>query len=451
YSFWNIDNAYYRLIYVLFAIMLVFYVKEVRAGISKDSEFFALTCGMLFITVICASTFKSDLLVFLLIFSALLLLIQSFIRKKLNMLILAVYASSAVILLKLPYSNIILLWVSVIFLLAGVIYANKADRFFLEVCCAWAGIAILIPTCYKTFYIWFKSSTAWILSFFVLTLIYFIEKYLFRKEIRINRTKPYLEIVSLVISAIAFIVYLSDGEIEAGFLLWLNLFLFSALFCKKQKNAIAIPQLIMLFFVFADIIEQFMINSVMMKMICYFVMLAIYAVMGRILLPNGFYYKDETKKQIDFPLLAGIFPTIGIAFVIDWYPIMLMFLFLAFYSILYITRVKHKNIPALMTSLFFCLTIFSHNIYDAFNIFSMLRETDMKIPQILLNLLPLHLFILSLVWILPNHRQTVLKIRFGMYCFTMLCMLSASLSFGNVTDAIILVIISFLILLSSFT
>ncbi|MDE6658267.1 MAG: hypothetical protein K2J88_06775, partial [Oscillospiraceae bacterium] len=346
----------------------------------------------------------------------------------------------------------ILLWVSVIFLLAGVIYANKSDRFLLQACCAWTGIAILIPTCYKTFTIWMKSDSAWILSFFIMMLLYLAETFLFRGEIRPNRTKSYLEIASLLISVIAFIAYVIRDEIGIGFLLWISLFVFSARFCKKYNNAIAIPQLIMLFFVFAEIVNnQLAPDSTVLKVICYFAMLAVYAIMGRILLPNGFYYQDEIRKQTDFPLLAGLLPTIGIAFVIDWYPIMLMFLFLACYSMLYINRVKNRYMPAFMTSLFFCLAIFSHNIYDVFGIFMILRETDMKIPQILLNLLPLHLFILSLVWILPNHRQTILKIRFGMYCFTTFCMLTASLSFGNVTDAIILVIFSFLILLSSFT
>lgn len=453
YSLLDIENIHNLVIYLLFPIVLAFYSKEVTTEFPKDNEFFALTCGMLFTTAICASTFKSDLLAFLLILSALLLVMQSFIRKKLNMLVLAIYASSAVILLKLPHADIILLWLSVIFLLAGVIYANKAYRFLLEACCAWAGIAILISACYRTFCIWLSSSISWILSFFILTLIYFAEEYLFHAEIRINRTKPYLEIVSLIISVIAFFSYISiyNQRIITGFLLFFNLLVFSAKFCKKNHNILAVPQLIMLFFVFAHVIERFMIYSVIIKMICYLIMLAIYAIMGRILLPNGFYYKDETKKQIDFPLLAGILPIIEIADVIDWYPVMLMFLFLACYSMLYINRVKNKYIPVLMTSVFVCLTIFSHNIYDVFGIFSILRETDMKIPQILLDLFPVHLFIFSLVWILPNHRQSILKIRFGMYCFTTLCMLSASLNFGNVTDAIILVIFSFLILLSSFT
>lgn len=450
YNIWNFKSMI--VIYALVFIAFLFYAKDLRATFTHGRSLFVLSCGMLFTTAVLASSAESSLLSLLLVISALVLLMQSFLKKTISTLVLAISASSAMILLNLPHSEITLLWLSVIFLLAGVVYANKSYRFLLEACCAWAGIAVLIPACYKTCSIWLESDIAWILSFVVMTLLYLAEAFLFRGEIRPNRTKPYLETVSLLISIIACIAYFIEGEAGAGFLLWLGLLVFSARFCKKNHNAIAIPQLVMLFFVFAQITNQLITESSVLKVICYLMMLAVYAVMGRVLLPDGFCTVQNGKTQIDWALLAGIFPIFGIAFVIDWYPSILICLFLALYSVLYIGRVKNQYMPSLMASAFSCLTIFFHNINDAFGILQVWHETDMKIPKIILDLLPLHLFILSLIWILPRkNRETIYKIRFGMYCFTTFCMLAASLNFGNVTDAIILAIFSFLILLSSFT
>ena len=66
-------------------------------------------------------------------------------------------------------------------------------------------------------------------------------------------------------------------------------------------------------------------------------------------------------------------------------------------------------------------------------------------------LLPLHLFLFTLLFILPKQLRSGVHIaRFVMYCITMLCLLLSSMNFGNVADAIILVVFSFAILGGSF-
>ncbi|MDE6729582.1 MAG: hypothetical protein K2J71_02240, partial [Oscillospiraceae bacterium] len=56
------------------------------------------------------------------------------------------------------------------------------------------------------------------------------------------------------------------------------------------------------------------------------------------------------------------------------------------------------------------------------------------------------------LWILPvTSRKKVHAVRFGMYCFTMLCLLLTNLHSKSVTDSILIAVISFAILGGSFT
>ena len=135
-------------------------------------------------------------------------------------------------------------------------------------------------------------------------------------------------------------------SMKLDFLLCILLLIFAGGFLKKEKNAIAIPQLVMAFIVMSSMLAPE--ESSVIKFICYFVLLILYAGMGRILLPDGFYHQEENKKQIDWALLAGILPVFGAASTIDWYPSILTSLFLAVYSLFYIGRVDNKFIPALM-------------------------------------------------------------------------------------------------------
>jgi len=173
--------------------------------------------------------------------------------------------------------------------------------------------------------------------------------------------------------------------------------------------------------------------------------------MGRLLLPEGFCDRSDGGLRLDWPLLMGVFPIVAAAVRLNWYPTILTSLFLSLYATLFVGRVRSRSIPALLASCFGCLTIFLHNCYDPFEVLHILRYMDIKTPQILLYLLPMHLFLFSLLWILPDRfRKAVHMARFVMYCFTMACLLGASLSFGHVADAITLVVFSFAIFLGSF-
>ena len=97
------------------------------------------------------------------------------------------------------------------------------------------------------------------------------------------------------------------------------------------------------------------------------------------------------------------------------------------------------------------MTILVHNWEDPFGLFVLWHNWEVRTPQLLLYLLPLHLFLFTLLFILPKQLRSGVHIsRFVMYCLTMFCLLLSSMNFGNVADAIILVVFSFAILGGSF-
>ena len=353
-------------------------------------------------------------------------------------------------LLNLEHPEITLLWLVAGGMLGGLIYANRKWRFTLENCCAWGFLAFLTPAVQSTLALVMADDTAWILTFAISGLLYLTETFIFWKDLRTNVTKPYLEAEALILSIIAFISYLSE-ETSAGFgfLLCVLLLIFAGGYLRKTVNAIAIPQLIMAFAVVSNLINKD--DPVIIQVTFYLLLLIVYAAMGRFLLPDGFSNREDGKMQIDWALLAGILPIFGAAVKINWYPSILISLFLAVYSLAYIGRVQNRFIPTLMASAFSCLTIFFHNVNDPFEIFTALHESQMKTPQVLLYVLPIHLFILSLLWILPEkNKPAVHNARFVMYCITMFCLLVVSLNFKNASDAILLMVFSFAILMGSF-
>lgn len=444
------EQKIFFLLYGLLLLGVISFARSEMPALKEEPLYLILHCTLLFLTA--EYTHNSNLLLLGLVLSALLLLIQAIIRRKLWMLSLAILTSGAVLLLNLEHSEITLLWLCAAGMFGSLIYANRTWRFVLERCCAWGFLAFLTPALEKTFSIFINNNTtAWILTLAVSGLLYLTETFIFWKDLRPNVTKPYLEMESLLLSFIATADYLIDDNIPGGFafLLFLLLMVFAGGFLRKKNNAIAIPQLIMSFIIADALLHDE--QSAGIKITLYLVLLLAYAGMGRLLLPNGFYSHEDGGFQIDWALLAGIMPVFGAAIAIDWYPSILTCLFLAVYSLLYIGRVENRFIPTLMASAFSCLTIFFHNVNDPFQIFTVLHDGDMKTPQVLLYVLPLHLFILSLLWILPpKHKETVHKARFAMYCFTMLCLLIVSLNFKNASDAILLMVFSFAILMGSF-
>lgn len=436
------------LLYPLLFMSLIFYFKSEENTISNEAKFFLIHLCMLFIVSI-YNTFNNNLLSVGLVVSALILLMQALIRRKIWMLSIAVLTSIAVLSYDAKHPEIILLWLYTAGMLGGIVYANKNWRFTLERCCSWGFIAFLSASLLETLPLWLKSNVTWIMLLAAVGLLYLLESFVFWKDLRPNATKPYLEIESLLLSVIATVSYSNHTPSKGfGFVLCILLLMFSGILLRKNINAIALPPLIMLFITVTYMIDYD--APVILNVFFYMLLLIIYVVMGRLLLPH-FYDHEDKKIQIDWALIIGILPIFGVASTIDWYPSILVCLFLAVYSLLYIGRVQSRFIPTLMASAFSCLTILFHNLHDPFELFKALHDTEMKTPQVLLYVLPFHLFILSLLWILPErYKSTVHKMRFAMYCFTMFWLLMVSLNFQNASDAILLMIFSFAILIGSF-
>ncbi|MBE6876989.1 MAG: hypothetical protein E7496_09805 [Ruminococcus sp.] len=438
------------LLYALLALGAFCFFKSNINPISEDAKSLAFHASLLFLISEYAMKNQGNLILLGLVISALFLLMQALIRKKLWMLAVAILTSIAVMLLSLEHPEVTLLWLCVSGMLGGLIYANRKWRFTLEKCCAWGFLAFLAPALQSALALVMAEDIAWILTFSVSGLLYLAETFIFWKDLRPNATKPYLEAEAFLLSIISFISYLlEETSAGFGFLLGILLLIFAGGYLRKNTNAIAIPQLIMTFVVISHLINRD--DPVIIQVTFYVLLLIVYAFMGRILLPEGFYNREDGKMQVDWALLAGILPIFGTSVKIDWYPSILISLFLAIYSLAYIGRVKNRFLPTLMASAFSCLTIFFHNVNDPFEIFTALHESEMKTPQVLLYVLPIHLFILSLLWILPEkHKQAVHNARFVMYCITMFCLLVVSLNFKNASDAILLMLFSFGILFGSF-
>jgi len=447
-------NQIMGLLYALLFMGITCFVKTEKNAFSEDSKFCSMHIFMLFLVIQQTMLDHSDLLIFGLIISAVVLFIQAILRKKLWMLTLAIMTSGSAFITNSDHADILFLWLCTAGMLGGLIYANRTWRFLLERSCAWGFLAFLTPAVQSALELITNDSTfAWILTLAVSGLFYILETFVFWKDLRPNATRPYLENESLLLSVIAmgsYMIHYNTASKGLALLLCILLLIFAGGFLRKNNNVIAIPQLVMAFCVVVSMLEDE--TSSVIKFMIYLVLLICYAGMGRLLVPNGFYYHDENKMQVDWALLAGILPVFGAASTIDWYPSILTCLFLAVYSLFYIGRVANRSVPTLMASAFSCLTVLFHNINDPFDLFLGFRESNMETPQVLLYVLPLHMFILSLLWILPEkYKKNVHNARFIMYCITMLILLCVSLNFNLAADAILLMIFSFLILAGSFT
>ena len=283
-------------------------------------------------------------------------------------------------------------------------------------------------------------------------------------------TKLFLEILSGVGAFAALAACLADKETGSGFyfLLALMIGVFAVCFVTKRINYVAIPYLLMFYAAVRHLIVQITamqltawgLNApggmsqetlaVLLQVACNVVLLALLALTGRLLLTK-FVESGDGIHRVDLPLLTGILVIIGTVATLDWYPVMLFCLFMCVYSLLFIGRLQNRFLPALLASLFGSLTLLFHNIYDPFGLLDKLSVLNIKSLPVMMYLLPAHLFILSLLVILPEkYRNGVHTARFIMYCITMLSLLGASIYFQNVTDALVLVGFSFLILVGSF-
>ncbi|MDE6729668.1 MAG: DUF2157 domain-containing protein, partial [Oscillospiraceae bacterium] len=391
------ENYEILLVYILVAIGFVLYQK-CGYKLTENRIYFVLECGILFFAAI--SSEQHQRASFLLICSALVLLIQAFLRKNTGSLVLAIASSAGMILSGYAHPEITILFLGAGLLIISAVYAHRTQRELLEICCSWTGIALLMPASMKLCALWMVSSTASVVSMVILVMCYLLEIFAFPGHARSQKMKSYHEAVSLVISFIVFFSYLETHRITetgTGILLCISLLIFSAGLLRRTSNAWAIPQLVMLYFTYSHLIES-LTDSKVILVISDLGLLLLYMAMGRIILPDGFYRSDASDIRIDWALLAGIFPIIGIAQIIDWHPAIVICLLLAIYSVLYIQRVKNGRIPAVMASGFACLAFFFHNIEDPFGMMALFSGENNQIPDVLGILLPVHLFILSLLW-----------------------------------------------------
>ncbi len=446
-------------LYVPLGIAFIHFLCTKKNKLSADTKLFVLFAPVLYSMAYSGAEEGNLLFMLLLIVAALLLMIQFFLNRRLWPLVLSICSCGALILTKLPHAEICILWLCVAALLTGVIYAHAAKRPLLERCCKWAGIPLLLTACVRTFDIFLTGTQAWILAFAALALVYLAELTIGWNRERSSAMHSFCSNLSVWLGFVISIAILFNNQSTGWLLIFaLSMLVFAASNLKRDINFISIPMLIILHLSLTAVIsslEDYLTGNLLLgiQVACYAAVLIVFCLMGRLLLPLGFCTTDGTGKciQIDWALLAGVLPIFGAAATLDWYPAILVCLFLSIYSLLYIGRVKAHYVPALLASLFACLTIFCHNIYDPFTFLEFMRESEIKTPQILLTVLPLHLFLFSLLWILPKKgRPTVHVLRFCMYCFTMASLVVASLSFGHVADALILAVFSFILFAASF-
>lgn len=454
-SFFEEDCGWLFLLYPLLLLGVILFAVEKKNSLPKDALLFCMHLMLLFLAAVNGINEKTPLFSLLLVIGALLLLAEAFFGRKLWLLAVSIGACAAMLLLYVPHTAILLLWLCAIGMTAAVIYAHLTGRRLLEKSAAWTAIAFLLTAFMPTLRTWIDLELRWILCFALVTLLYLLETVVFWNHTRTSGTKLYLEMSASLMAVIASFGYLLREEPAYGWfaLLFLLLTIFAVVFTRKRVNAAAMLPLFLLFLNTRHLLVLLEQTAAVqwIQAGSFVLLLILFAVMGRVLLPDGFANTADGRCQIDFPLIAGVFPVCGVAATIDWYPSILVCLFLSIYAMLYVGRLKNHRIPALLASCSFCMALLFHNVHDPFDLFTALYALDMKSPQLLLFLLPMHLFILSLLVILPKHyKNGVHMARFVMYCITMLCLLFASMSFGNVADAIILVVFSFLILAGSF-
>ncbi len=459
---WNVDDAaaYFLLLFVPLIIAAVHFAFAPKQKLIPISFLPILYAILLYcVSISGAASDDSLLLRLLMIAAALILLIQAFLSRKLWPLMLSICTCIAVPLTTLPNGTVWLTWLCTAAMLFGMIYAHIARRPLLERSFGWAGLPFLLTSCCCTLLLFLEDAQAWILTLAVLALVFLAEYTILRSQFHSAGMRSFCLNLSVFLYLAALIKVCSE-TVSIGWLVLfaLTLMVMTAGSLRRNNNLSALPMMIYLFVALREIVVVLGTNPILtsgwilgLQIASYIVMLLIFAGMGRLLLPDGFFTNDGNKMQADWGLLVASFPIFSVASTIDWYPSVLCCLLLSVYSLLFIGRIKIRFIPILLASAFGCLTIFFHNIHDPFGILELWHNADFKAPQILLYLLPMHIFILSLLWILPKKFRSAVHIaRFCMYCLTMFCLLAASLNFGKAMDGIVLASFSFLILLGSF-
>ncbi|MCR5717560.1 MAG: hypothetical protein K6F80_00810 [Oscillospiraceae bacterium] len=470
------QTGYLFLLYSLGFVSLLLFCLEKKNPFAKDTIFCVMsTAAVWLMTLVGANKSNIYLIAPLLMFTALVLLMQGFLTRRIWCFVTAGSAVCGMVLLNTEKPFGLMLYLCAAFMLIGVIYSHICKRFLLEKAFA----LCFIPTFLTGLFYALKEAAelkitlCFVLFFTAVTLLYLLEAAAFPSHRRTQGwqgTRFYLELLSTVTSIAALICYLLDSDIPDGFgfLLLLLTGVYAVSFLRMKINLAAALPLIELFITAHHLISRITKMQVtawglplpgsmtpenmadLLKVTAFIILLGVFALTGRLLLPK-FYEGGNGILHLDLPLLTGVLCIFSAAAEIRWYPSILVCLFLTLYSLLFIGRLQNRRIPALLASVSGCLTLLLHNIHDPFLLLDKLSVLDIKTLRIMLYLLPFHIFILTLLLILPKaYNKHIHVARFVMYSITMATLLIASLRFRNVTDAIVLVGFSFLILAGSF-
>ncbi len=448
----NLTDDVTAYLYIPLLIALFCFANTPRTKLSRDSASLVILICLLYPAVLGSADLSNTLLTMLVLLGAALLIGVSLLSRKRWSLILAISACGALLLTRLPHPGVILSWFCTIALLGGTIYAHKHGRPLLERCCAWTGIVNLLMAGGGTALLVLTTNDTHAVVLAILLLVYLVERFGFASHSRSESTSNFCLYVSIYLS---FLIWLGNTGTPWLMLGAVCLVIFSGAALQKKVNFLCIPLLLSLTAALENLVGRLpslpAAALTVVQVLCYLGILLLLAGMGRLLLPR-FYTADNQHTRIDWALIAGIFPVISMATTVNWHTGVLTCLLLAVYSLLYIGRTRANYIPAVMTSAFFCAALWQAQSENLFGIRTAVASLDMRTLSTLLPLIPVHLFLLSLVFLLPEkHRNSVHLARFLMYCFSTLCLLGAALYSGHTYDAILLAVLSLAVLLGSFT
>ena len=417
--------------------------------LTKDTPLCVAQTAMVFVAAVLAAQSDSPAYPLLLVCAALVLLVQFLLSRRVWTLVLGLCACAGMLLVRTPEPVIALFWTAAGILLAGTVYAHLRSRVLLEQCMAWGFLSLLFPAVLLTGKaLEAEEYAAWAICAALLLLLTLLEQVPFAPHLRSKGTLGYLTAVTLPVSFLA-LMEIGEAPVPWKILLFVTLLVLSGILTTRRINVLALPELIMTYVVFRNL-TLLLDGHTLLMVLCNLGLLVVFAAMGHFLVPK-FIDTEDKAFRVDFPLTAGVLPIFGGAAMVGWYPSIVVSLLLAVYALAFIPRVRNKRMPMVLSSLCFCAALLFHTVNDPFGILEWFRGFGIITIQLLMYLLPMHVFLLSLRFILPAEmRGGVDLARFVMYCITMLCLLLASFFFGNVTDAIVLAGFSFAILVGSF-
>ncbi len=434
-------------LYVPMFLALCCFGNTQRNRLSRDAAALAVLTPMLYsMTLGSADLFSRLLLCTVLLGIAMLLGVFALTRKR-WCLALALCTCGAILITRLPHPDLLLSWYCTAAFLGAAFYAHQNRRPLLERCCVWAGTVQFMTACGGTALLQLDISNAQSVAFLALLLVYVSERFAFRTHERSAASCRFC------ICTAVYMALLSNNfgmELPWILLTILCLFGFSAAALRRDVNFLSIPLFLITCLKLDDLLALLPIaGHTAGEVLFYLCILAVFVLLGRLLLPR-FYTADNQLTQIDWALLAAAIPVSCIASAIGWHPQILTSLLLAAYSLLFIGRMRQRYLPAAMVSLFLSIALFQCLAENVLNIRTAVSSLALATPGTLLFLLPIHLFLLSLVFILPKqHRDSLHVAWFLACCLTMLFLLSATLYSGMTFDAIITALLSLSVLLAS--